>query len=485
MSHYIAGEWVRGEGPELASVDPAAEAVCWEGRAASANEVDRAIRAAREAWPQWAEQPVEAREGYLRAFADELDRRREELAETLAVETGKPKWDAHSEVGAMIQKVPTTVEAYHERRSSKAIDLGGTTGVTRHKPLGVLLVFGPANLPGHLPNGHIVPALLAGNTGVFKPSEQTPAVAEKLIELWEAAGLPPGVLNMVHGARQTGVAAVMHGGHDGVLFTGGVQGGLALRRALANQPQRILALEMGGNNPLVVHGVADRQAAASLAVLSAYMTSGQRCTCARRLIVPEGGEGDALVETLAEQVRRIRVGPYHATPEPFMGPLLSRQAADAMLEAQETLTRRGSEPVVRMERLEGSAAMVSAGLLDVTAVADREDKEHFGPLLQLIRVPDTDAAIEEANNTEYGLAAGLLSDDPDLYDRFDRRIRAGLVNWNRQTTGASGRLPFGGIGLSGNHRPSGAFAVDYCTYAVASLERRRAESPQKLPPGLG
>ena len=129
-------------------------------------------------------------------------------------------------------------------------------------------------------------------------------------------------------------------------------------------------------------------------------------------------------------------------------------------------------------------AMLSPGIIDVTGVADRPDAELFGPLLQVIRVPDFDSALKEANNTAYGLSAGLISDNKELYERFLGRIRAGVVNWNRPTIGASSRLPFGGIGASGNHRPAAYFAADYCSYPVASMETRRAETPSNLPPGL-
>ena len=148
------------------------------------------------------------------------------------------------------------------------------------------------------------------------------------------------------------------------------------------------------------------------------------------------------------------------------------------------LRDRGGAILVEMKRMDGPGYLLSPGLLDVTKVSNRADEELFGPLLQLIRVDNFDAAIREANNTAFGLVAGLLSDNPDLYEKFFRRIRAGVVNWNRQTTGATGKMPFGGVGISGNHRPSGYFAADYCSYPVASLEMDRPILPEALTPGI-
>jgi succinylglutamic semialdehyde dehydrogenase len=345
-------------------------------------------------------------------------------------------------------------------------------------------VLGPFNMPGHLPNGHLVPAVLAGNAAVFKPSEQAPRVAQVMAGAWHAAGTPAGVFNVVQGAAQTGMDLASHPGIDGLFFTGSYAVGLALSRTFAERLGAILALEMGGNNPLVVHDCADLDAAAYLTVLSAYITAGQRCSCARRLIVPVGSEGDAFVDRLVSMIGRIRVGFPSEEPEPFMGPVISAHAAEKLLRAQGRLVERGGQMLVEMKASPRSPALLSPGLIDVTAVSSREDEELFGPMLQLIRVPDFDAAIREANATRYGLTAGLLSDWRDLYDRFYREVRAGVVNWNRQLTGSSSRLPFGGVGRSGNHRPSAYFAADYCAYPVAAMESERVAMPKQLSPGI-
>jgi succinylglutamic semialdehyde dehydrogenase len=292
------------------------------------------------------------------------------------------------------------------------------------------------------------------------------------------------VFNLVQGARATGEALVTHRGINGLLFTGSFETGRAINRALADQPGKIVALEMGGNNPLVVHKVIDLDAAAYWTIQSAFITAGQRCSCARRLIVADDNEGMIFVERLASMIQRIVVGRYSDVPEPFMGPVISDAAARNLLEAQDALLARGGKSIEMMKPLGPREAMLRPGLIDVTEVSDRGDEELFGPLLQLIRVSDFEQAIVEANRTRFGLTAGLLSDDRALWETFYARAHAGVVNWNRPLTGASGQLPFGGIGCSGNHRPSAFFAADYCSYPVASMEIDRLVMPEKPTPGI-
>ena len=482
--HLIGDAWREGAGSPFVSTDPSNGQAVWHGRDATAAEVDAAVAAARDAFDAWAGRTPEQRSAVLEAFAEQLKANKSALAELISRETGKPLWESDEEVGAMAGKVALSIQATRERRAPSQFDLAGATAAVRFKPHGVVAVFGPFNFPGHLPNGHIVPALLAGNTVVFKPSELTPAVAQKTVELWLAAGLPAGAINLLHGGRDTGAALAAHNALDGLLFTGSVAAGVSLHRAWADQPHKILALEMGGNNPLVAWNASDESAAAYAIVQSAFVTAGQRCSCARRLIVPADATGDALVERLVEMTSEVRVGDFRQSPEPFMGPVISERAAALLVAAKRDLVARGGVELLEMHPTPGCDAMLRPGIIDMTGVIERPDTELFGPLLQVIRVPDFDAAVREANNTRFGLAAGLLSDDRSLYDEFYRRVRAGVVNWNRPTTGASGRLPFGGVGLSGNHRPSGYYAADYCSYPVASLEIPILALPQKPVPGI-
>lgn len=464
----------------FSSVNPATGEVVWTGAAATAHEVDRAVATARAAFPAWSARPFEERATVLRAFAAQLTTHKEELARAISAEVGKPHWESLTEVQSMIGKIDISLEAHAKR----CAEFKSSIGITRFKPHGVVAVLGPFNFPGHLPNGHIVPALLAGNTVVFKPSELAPGVAERTVALWRAAGLPEGALQLVQGGRETGAALAAHAGINGLFFTGSARAGLALNELFAKTPEKILALEMGGNNPLLVHRAADRKAAVALTVQSAFLSAGQRCTCARRLIVPSDAEGDAFLAALVATVRQLRVGASTDRPEPFMGPVVSAAAADRLLDAQRALLARGAKSLVEMKQLRPGTGLLSPGLIDVTSVRDRGDEEHFGPLLQVIRVPDFEAALREANATAFGLAAGLISDDRALYERFYREIRAGIINWNQQLTGASSGAPFGGVGRSGNHRPSAYFAADYSSYAVASIEVPELKLAAQLPPGL-
>ena len=483
----IAGAWLAGSGPAFGSTSPATGQAVWSGAAATLADVAAAVAAARSAQEAWAARPPEARIAILEACGRELQRGGGELAAAIGLETGKPRWEVREELASMVGKVAATIDAWRERHQDRLVPLpaaaAGDLAAVRYRPQGVLAVLGPFNFPGHIPHGQIVPALLAGNTVVFKPSEYTPLSGRRLVELWIRAGLPPGVLNLVQGGRETGAALAAHPGHDGILFTGNYQTGVALRRLWVEEPGKMLALELGGNNPLVVHDVRDTDAAATLTILSAFLSAGQRCSCARRLIVTQAAGGDAFIERLLVRIDGIRAGLPDDQPEPFMGPVIHEAAARSLLAAQDALLARGGVALRRMAPQRGIPTLLSPGLIDVTAVGDRADTEWFGPLVQLIRVPDLEAGITEANRTAYGLAAALLCDDRDSWELFQRRVRVGVVNWNRQTTGASARLPFGGVGRSGNHRPGGSFAIDFCGYPVASLEREHV-MPPPAPPGL-
>jgi len=483
-SQFIAGVWQAGQGEVFESLNPVSQAVIWQGQGATAAQVEAAVQAARQAFPAWGRRPLEERIAVLERFAACLKDKADLLARAIGEETGKPLWEAATEVTSMVNKVAISIQSYRERTGEKSGPLADATAVLRHKPHGVVAVFGPYNFPGHLPNGHIVPALLAGNCVLFKPSELTPLVAELTVKCWIEAGLPAGVLSLLQGARETGVALAGNPGIDGLFFTGSSRTGNLLHSQFAGRPDKILALEMGGNNPLLVDQVQDVEAAVYTIIQSAFISAGQRCTCARRLLVPAGSWGDALLARLVEVCRQIKVGRYDEQPAPFMGSVISLQAAQQLLAAQADLLARGATALLTMTQPQADAALLTPGIVDVTAVAARPDEEFFGPLLQVIRYSSFEAAIAEANNTAFGLAAGLLSDDKARYEQFWLESRAGIVNWNKQLTGAASTAPFGGIGASGNHRPSAYYAADYCAYPVASLECESLSLPVTLTPGV-
>ncbi len=481
---YIAGAWQAGQGETITSLNPVTQQVLWSGQGATAGQVDLAVQAARQAFPGWARRSLQERIDVLEAFAARLKHHADDLARCIGEETGKPLWESATEVTTMVNKVAISVQSYRERTGEKSGPLGDATAVLRHKPHGVVAVFGPYNFPGHLPNGHIVPALLAGNTVLFKPSELTPKVAELTVKCWIEAGLPAGVLNLLQGDRETGIALAANPGIDGLFFTGSSRTGNALHQQFAGRPDKILALEMGGNNPLVVDEVQDVDAAVYTVIQSAFISAGQRCTCARRLLVPQGEWGDAFLARLVAVSETIEVGSFDQQPAPFMGSVISLDAALGLLDAQRILLAKGAVSLLEMRQPLAQSALLTPGIIDVTAVSERSDEELFGPLLQVIRYADFDAAIAEANDTHYGLAAGLLSDSEARYQQFWLESRAGIVNWNKQLTGAASSAPFGGVGASGNHRASAYYAADYCAYPVASLETGSLTLPTTLTPGI-
>jgi succinylglutamic semialdehyde dehydrogenase len=458
---------------ELTSTEPCTGAILWRG---GIGDVDSEVAAARAAWPDWASRPLTVRIELMRRFANTVRQRADAFADLLARETGKPLWEARTEVEAIINKVEISITAYSERTAQRRLEGAmGAKNALRHKPHGVLGVLGPFNFPAHLPNGHIVPALIAGNAVVFKPSEKTPAVGRFMVDCYHAAGVPKGAVRVLIGGPDEGRALAGHPGLDGLLFTGSARAGLALHRQYADMPNKILALELGGNNPIVAWDTPDIHSAAVIIAQSAFMTAGQRCTAARRLIVREGAEGPLLSE-IGKLIDRMIIGAPHDQPAPFMGPVIDNQSADHLQEAYLDLVLKGARPIKHLTRPQEDKPFLTPAMIDVTSVENRRDEEMFGPILQVIRVPNFEAALIEANNTRYGLSASLIGGTPQLYDRFWANIRSGVLNWNRPTNGAPSNAPFGGVGLSGNHRPSAFYAADYCAYPVVSSEAEQARA---------
>lgn len=452
---------------EIISYEPATGNELWRGKV---GDVDEIVARARRAWPAWAAQPLSNRMELVRRFANEVRKESEKLAELIARETGKPLWEARTEVESVVAKVEISIRSYAERTAQRKLDnaMQGTTAV-RHKPHGVLAVLGPFNFPAHLPNGHIVPALIAGNVVVFKPSEKTPATGELLAMCFHRAGISAAVVQVLIGGPAEGQALVAHDGVDGVLFTGSAHVGIAINRKLAARPDKIVALEMGGNNPIVVWDTPKITDTAALVVQSAFTSSGQRCSAARRMII-KSSMYDAVVAEVKRMSDRLIVGAPFDEPAPFMGPVIDNAAADGLTESFLYLMSHGGKAIKHMVRTRDDLPFISPAIIDTTGVKERPDVELFGPMLQVIRVDDFDQAIAEANSTRFGLSASLVGGTPQEYNRFWANVRAGVVNWNRPTTGAPSSAPFGGVGLSGNHRPSAFYAADYCAYPVTSTE---------------
>lgn len=481
---YINGTWSPAQGAAWNKLDPVSQEVIWQGAEATAAQVEQACQSARAAFAAWARRPLAERIEVIHRFASLLEQNKQQLATVISRETSKPIWETLTEVQTMIAKVAISIRAYHERTGESITEMADGAASLRHRPHGVLAVFGPYNFPGHLPNGHIVPALIAGNTIVFKPSELTPWTAEETVKLWHAAGLPAGVLNLVQGGRSTGEALAQSHEIDGLLFTGSANTGYHLHKQLAGAPEKILALEMGGNNALIIDEITDIDAVVNLTIQSAFISAGQRCTCARRLIIKNGAAGDAFIQRLVEVSRNLQVGQWDAQPQPFMGGVISLQAAQQILQAQQRLLDLGAEVLLPVTQADPNSSLLSPGLLEVTKVNNVPDEEYFGPLSCIYRYDHFDDALRLANATRFGLSVGLISPDRELFERLLIEARAGIVNWNKPLTGASSAAPFGGVGASGNHRASAFYAADYCAWPMASLESQQVSLPEKLSPGI-
>jgi len=473
MNHesYINAQWQTGNADPMVVYDSATQALLWQGNAADQQQAHQAVVAARQALVHWANQPLTYRIGLLNAYAQQLQLNKDDIALTISQEMGKPLPESQIEVTGMINKVAISIDAYQQRCKEQTQTLKKTTVITRHKAHGVMVIVGPFNFPGHLPNGHLVPALLAGNTVVFKPSEYTPLTAIKMIQCCEAVGFPPGVVNCVLGGKsvaQTLFDEVI----DGVLFTGSYAAGQAIHRHFAGKPEILLALEMGGNNSLVLSDTKDHKKTLDCIIQSAFVTSGQRCTCARRLIVIRNNDNQMLLQKLVEQTKILSVGHYQQRPPAFIGPVISQQVAERILQQQSQLLQQGAKALLLMQQDDKLPTLLSPGILEMDNGTRYEDKEIFGPLLQVFWVNDFQSAVALANKTEYGLAAGCITDDSQQFQQFYNGIRAGIINWNCPLTGASSAAPFGGVGHSGNHRPSAFYAADYCAYPVVSMSCR-------------
>ena len=468
MTNFINNKWQEGQGEKFQSISPVDGRVLWEGKASTYGDVDAAIFAAREALNTWKRYSFERRKKYAESFVEIVKHKRDFLVRTLCLETGKVILECEAEISALINKFQISVSAYEDRCKDLAKDIGNTKSLTRHKPHGVIAVFGPYNFPAHVPNGHITPALLAGNTLILKPSDLTPLISEEIIKCWEETGLPYGVINLVQGKSETGVALSKHDGLDGIFFTGSSRVGKILHENYAGKLGKVLALELGGNNPLIVWDNKDSKKAIDLIIQSAFSSNGQRCTCARRLILKDSTFSKKFLNDLVDKIKELKIGDP-LNPESFMGPLISKEQADKMLAAQASLVMKGAEIILESVKLDLGDAYISPALIDCSSAKELVDEEYFGPMLQVYRVKEWADAIELANSTEYGLSAGLISESEKLYEEFFYEIEAGLVNWNNQITGASSATAFGGCKMSGNHNPSGYYAADYCSYPVATM----------------
>lgn len=488
-SDFINGRFVDPAAPDgvLEVRSPADQSDVVGRHAWSLAHVDDAVSAARTAFPAWRRLGQARRADLLRAYQAQLKLHADDLARCIAREIGKPLWEAKTEVGAMVSKVDVSLgEGAAFVKDTVIADLPGEI---RHRPHGVAAVLGPFNFPGHLPNGQLVPALLMGNTVVFKPSDKGAGTAVLMAKCFEAAGFPAGVFNLVQGAVPTAEKLVTHPGLDALLFTGSVPVGQRIVAANAHRPGLMVALELGGKNATLVLDDCELERTVRELAFSGFATAGQRCTATSRVIVTKG-IAERLVERLAAAARSVTVG--HVFDDGvFMGPVISEATRSQLLAAQAKAISGGFEAVAPGGAVEVSgrrgfyvrpAVHVARG--GVTRVAGYTDTELFAPDLSVVTVDSLDQAIAVANETEFGLSAAIFTQSADAFERCADELRVGVLHWNRSSAGASGRLPFGGIGASGNHRPAGILMGQSCTYPLAVLLPQKADAPLPSWPGI-
>lgn len=499
-ANLVGSEWLSVPGQAIVSRNPARPDEVVFAAGSEPAHLDLAIAAARAALPVWARWSRERRFAVLQRYKSIVSARAQQIADLICDETGKAMWDSKGEVAALTNKVDITLDASPSGAISRVT---GTefamtptkVGKSWFRPHGVMAVLGPFNFPAHLPNGHIVPALTLGNTVVLKPSDKAPATGQLLIELFkealDAEGAPPGVVNLVQGGSDVAAALARHDGIDGILFTGSWPVGRRILEANLDRPGRIIALEMGGNNAAVVMPDADLRQALVECVRSGFVTTGQRCTCTRRLIVHKA-VADRFIPAFCKAASNLIVGDPRALHPVFTGPIISAQARESVFEFQQSIQRAGAEVLVPSTPIDSptNGHYLTPGIARVNRFTLSDgpgrdagcDVEVFGPLVRIAVVDSLDDAIEQANATRYGLAAAIFTKDQAAAERFLFEARAGCVNVNAGTAGASSKLPFGGLGLSGNHRPAGSFSVDYCAYPVAGMIESGPDAP--LPSGM-
>jgi succinylglutamic semialdehyde dehydrogenase len=452
-----------------------------------ADVIDEAVGAAKKAFPAWSRTPFEERAACLRRYAEAVQKNADRLAEAISREMGKALWEAKTEAKAVAAKVPITLE--EGMKLVREVQPEGVKGKIRHLPRGVMAVIGPFNFPAHLPNGHLVPALATGNTVVFKPSSATPGVGQVMAECIDAAGFPPGVFNLVTVPGRASDRLVAHEDVDGVLFTGSTDVGMHIEKITLEQPWKITALEMGGKNPALVLDDAPFEQAIYEVLTGAFLTTGQRCTATSRVICQKG-IADRFAARLAEVTRNLEVGEQRG--DVFMGPLVSRKAAEEFDAWQRTARDEGAEVLVEgglwtegAPHPDGAYVRPSVHRVATPDPQSRYQREElFAPDTCLYTVDSLEEAIALAEDTEYGLACSVFTEDENAYHEVLRGVRAGVINWNRSTVGASSKLPFGGLKASGNGHPAALFSVYYCTYPVASLENDKPFDPDALAPGV-
>ncbi len=438
--------------------------------------IERVVESAQKGYEVWRKLSFTDRIGYLKKYQEVVRSRKEDLALALALEVGKPLWEARTEAAALDSKVSVTITDSYERIRQETIKdvMPKIDGHVVYRPLGPAFIIGPFNFPCHLANGQILAALLAGNSIIFKPSEKTIYSAQLMVECLHEAGFPEGVINFINGTGHTASKLTADKRIKGVFFTGSRAVGLRILENTYRDLDKLVALELGGKNSTIIHHDTNIAHALPELLRSCFLTSGQRCTSTSMILIHRNIEQEFISQFKAI-TERIRVGHPTSKPDPFMGPLIDAQAEKLYFDFCSAGKQEGAEELVAPRKLDtGFEGYYVSPSIHYAKKPDLSGKfiqeEIFGPNCFFVPYDDIEEAIAITNCTPYGLAASVFTRSQDVYQLCLRDIEAGLVNLNRSTVGATARLPFGGLKNSGNHRPAAVSMIDHCVGIVASLE---------------
>jgi aldehyde dehydrogenase (NAD+) len=471
--HYIAGQWLDPTGPTFASTNPARlDEVIGVFPQGSKVDADRAAAAARAAYPAWRRTSRILRADLFDNLAQLVKRETDALARLMARECGKVVTECRAEVIEglhMIQYVFGTGRM--PTGDVLASEIAEKDAYMRRKPWGVAAVITPWNFPFAVPLWMLGPSLIEGNTVVFKPSEDTPAIGQRLVELFVEAGFPPGTINLVHGAHEAGEALVRNPTVNCVLFTGSYEVGKRIQELSAPLHDRIVATETGSKSAVIVCEDAKLDLAITCGLISAFKTSGQRCVSAGRILVHEKLI-DRYAERLTQLVKRLRIGdPLDAAN--FTGPVINEQAVQKVLRYNTLAKEEGAQVLldgVRMTHSEhAKGCFLSPFVYRIEAKPGIRcvREEVFGPHVALIPFRSNEEAVRIYNDTEYGLSLAIITESYRAMRYFRDECEYGMGYVNLPCIGAEVHLPFGGVKKSGNGHPSAAALVDAVTHKTA------------------
>ena len=450
--------------------------------------VNPVVESAQKGFQTWRQLSFEKRGNFLKAYKKIVVEKREEIARAIALETGKPLWESLTEATALGSKVDITLGASLERIANQSFEniLPSTRGEIYHRPIGPTLIIGPFNFPCHLANGQILCALIAGNSIIFKPSEKTAYSGQLLVECFQKAGFPEGVINLIQGDASVVTPFLKAKPIKGIFFTGSKEVGKTILKNTYEDLSKLVALELGGKNTTIVHNDAPYDLALAELLKSCFLTAGQRCT-STSMIAIHRSIAEQFIKSFSTLSQKIIIDhPINSAAPPFMGPLIDEKSMANYLNFMKMAQDEGFNEV-----LEGKAIKRAFPGHYVTPSIHYKDKldtqsvflksEIFGPNTTFIPYDHIEEAIAIANIPDYGLACSVFTKDDAIFTHCASSIDTGLINHNRPTIGASAQLPFGGIKNSGNYRPAAVSMIDSCVYPQSCL---RVNGSQTAPTDL-